>query len=56
MPNVSAEEEIKFIVNPDGTKLIIESVPETAQEGNLVLRMKNGKGVEVPFTLVNRLR
>lgn len=52
MPNVSAKEEIKFIVNPDGTKLIIESVPETAQEGNLVLRMKNGKGVEVPFTLV----
>ena len=52
MPNVSAEEEIKFIVNPDGTKLVIESVPETAQEGNLVLRMKNGKGVEVPFTLV----
>ena len=52
MPNVSAEEEIKFIVNPDGTKLIIESVPETALEGNLVLRMKNGKGVEVPFTLV----
>ena len=52
MPNVSDEEEIKFIVNPDGTKLIIESVPETAQEGNLVLRMKNGKGVEVPFTLV----
>lgn len=52
MPNVSAEEEIKFIVNPDGTKLIIESVPETAQEGNLVLRMKNGKGVDVPFTLV----
>lgn len=52
MPNVSAEEEIKFIVNPDGTKLIIESVPETAQEGKLVLRMKNGKGVDVPFTLV----
>jgi len=50
MPNV--EGEIKFIVNPDGTKLIIESVPETATEGNLVLRMKNGKGTEVPFTLV----
>lgn len=49
MPNVS--DEIKFIVNPDGTKLIIESVPETAQEGKLVLRMKNGKGVDVPFTL-----
>ena len=50
MPNVS--DEIKFIVNPDGTKLIIESVPETAQEGKLVLRMKNGKSVDVPFTLV----
>lgn len=50
MPNVS--DEIKFIVTPDGTKLIIESVPATAQEGNLVLRMKNGKGVDVPFTLV----
>lgn len=45
-------DEISFITNPDGTKLIIESMPETAVEGNLVLRMKNGKGVEVPFTLV----
>lgn len=50
MPNVS--DAIEFIKNPDGTKLIIKSVPETATEGNLVLRMKNGKGVEVPFTLV----
>lgn len=50
MPN--AEGDIEFITNADGTKLIIKSVPETAQEGNLVLRMKNGKGVEVPFTLV----
>lgn len=50
MTNV--EGEIKFTVNADGTQLTIESVPETAQEGNLVLRMKNGKGVEVPFTLV----
>lgn len=50
MANV--EGEIPFIVNPDGTKLIIESMPETAVEGNLVLRMKNGKGVEVPFTLI----
>ena len=50
MPNVS--DPIEFIKNPDGTKLIIKSVPETATEGNLVLRMKNGKGVEVPFTLV----
>lgn len=45
-------DEISFITNPDGTKLIIESMPETAVEGNLVLRMKNGKGVEVPFSLV----
>lgn len=50
MPNVS--DPIEFIKNPDGTKLIIKSVPATALEGNLVLRMKNGKGVEVPFTLV----
>jgi len=50
MTNV--EDEIKFTVNADGTQLTIESVPETAQEGKLVLRMKNGKGVEVPFTLV----
>ena len=28
------------------------TVPETATEGNLILRMTNGKGVEVPFTLV----
>ena len=45
-------DEISFITNPDGTKLIIESMPETAVEGNLILRMKNGKGVEVPFSLV----
>lgn len=50
MPNVT--DAIEFIKNPDGTKLIIKSVPATATEGNLVLRMKNGKGVEVPFTLV----
>ena len=50
MPNV--EGNIEFITNPDGSKLIIKSVPETATEGNLVLRMKNGKGTEVPFTLV----
>lgn len=45
-------DKISFITNPDGTKLIIESIPETAVEGNLILRMKNGKGVEVPFSLV----
>lgn len=50
MPNVS--EEIAFTKGTDGKTLVISSVPETAQEGNLVLRMENGKGVEVPFTLV----
>lgn len=48
MPNVTDAIEIEN----DGTKVIVKAVPETAQEGNLVLRMKNGKGVEVPFTLV----
>ncbi len=50
MPNVS--EEIVFNVNAEGTQLEIIKVPETAQEGNLVLRMKNKDGVEVPFKLV----
>ncbi len=48
MPNVS--EEISFSYN-DG-KIVIAAVPATAQEGNIVLRMDNGKGVEVPFSLV----
>lgn len=48
MPNVSADIEIALV---DG-KVVIKAVPETATEGSLVLRMKNGKGVEVPFTLV----
>ena len=48
MPNVS--EAIEFNYN-DG-KIVIPAVPASAQEGNLVLRMVNGKGVEVPFTLV----
>lgn len=50
MPNVT--DEIAFTKADDGTKVVITAVPETAQEGNLVLRMKNGKGTEVPFTLV----
>ncbi|MGM9726646.1 MAG: hypothetical protein ACI3YJ_03435 [Prevotella sp.] len=48
MPNVS--DPIEFNYN-DG-KVVIPAVPASAQEGNLVLRMTNGKGVEVPFTLV----
>jgi len=50
MPNV--EGVIEFTKAEDGKSIVVTSVPETAQEGNLVLRMKNGKGVEVPFTLV----
>lgn len=48
MPNVS--DPIEFNYN-DG-KIVIPAVPASAQEGNLVLRMANLKGVEVPFTLV----
>lgn len=32
--------------------VVVAAVPELAVEGNLVLRMANGKGVEVPFKLV----
>ncbi|MGN0049860.1 MAG: hypothetical protein ACI37N_01555 [Prevotella sp.] len=48
MPNVS--EAVEFNCN-DG-KIVIPAVPASAQEGNLVLRMANGKGVEVAYTLV----
>ncbi|MDY3848888.1 MAG: hypothetical protein SOZ58_11310 [Prevotella sp.] len=48
MPNVS--DAVEFNYN-DG-KIVIASVPASAQEGNLVLRMANGKGVEVAYTLV----
>ena len=48
MPNVS--EAIEFNYN-DG-KIVIPAVPASAQEGNIVLRMANGKGVEVAYTLV----
>lgn len=48
MPNVS--DPIEF--NYNDSKIVIPAVPASAQEGNLVLRMVNGKGVEVPFTLV----
>ena len=48
MPNVS--DAVEFNCN-DG-KIVIPAVPASAQEGNLVLRMANGKGVEVAYTLV----
>ena len=48
MPNVS--EAIEF--NYNNGKIVIPAVPASAQEGNLVLRMANGKGVEVAYTLV----
>lgn len=48
MPNVTDDIEFNYA---DG-KVIITAVPTMAQEGNLVLRMANGKGVEVTFTLV----
>ena len=48
MPNVS--DAVEFNCN-DG-KIVIPAVPASAQEGNLVLRMANGKGVEVAYTLI----
>lgn len=48
MPSVADAVEIENV----GGKVVVKAVPETATEGNLVLRMKNGKGVEVTFTLV----
>lgn len=48
MPNVS--DAVEFNCN-DG-KIVIPAVPASAQEGNLVLRMANGKGVEVAYSLV----
>lgn len=48
MPNVS--DGIDITVSESA--VVITAVPTTAQEGSLVLRMANGKGVEVAFTLV----
>lgn len=39
-------------IEATATKVVVAAVPELAVEGTLVLRMANGKGVEVPFTLV----
>lgn len=48
MPNVA--DAIAFDIEEG--KIVLPEVPATAQEGNIVLRMDNGKGVEVPFSLV----
>lgn len=42
----------EFTCNEDGTQLVITKVPDTAVEGNLILRMANGKDTQVAFTLV----
>lgn len=52
MPGVATDSVIAFTKAADGTSLTITSVPDIATEGNLVLRMKNGEGTEVAFTLV----
>lgn len=49
MPGVS--DDVEFTA-AGTTKLSVSAVPATATEGNITLKMKNGKTVEVPFTLV----
>lgn len=44
--------DIEFTCSEDGTKLVITSVPDEAVEGDLILRMANGKETKVAFTLV----
>ena len=39
-------------ISVEAGKVVVNAVPEKATQGNLVLRMANGDGVEVPFTLV----
>ena len=48
MPNVADAISIQV----SESQVVVSPVPDKAQEGNLTLRMANGKGVEVPFTLV----
>ena len=48
MPNVADAISIQV----SESQVVVSPVPDKAQEGNLILRMANGKGVEVPFTLV----
>ena len=49
-PGADAQSGDNITVAAD--KIIVKSVPEKATEGNITLRMANGSGVEVAFTLV----
>ena len=49
-PSAAAQDGDNITVAAD--KIIVKSVPEKATEGNITLRMANGLGVEVAFTLV----
>jgi len=49
-PNADAQSGEAIQVAAD--KVVVAAVPDKATEGNLVLRMANGSGVEVPFKLV----
>ncbi len=49
-PNADAQSGDAISVSAD--KVVVSAVPGKATEGNLTLRMANGAGVDVPFTLV----
>ena len=49
-PSADAQSGENITVAAD--KIVVKAVPEKATEGNITLRMANGVGVEVPFTLV----
>jgi hypothetical protein len=49
-PNADAQSGDAITVAAD--KIIVKAVPEKAIEGNIVLRMANGAGVELALTLV----
>ncbi len=49
-PSADAQSGENITVAAD--KIVVKAVPEKATEGNITLRMANGVGVQVPFTLV----
>ena len=49
-PSADAQSGDNITVSAD--KIFVKAVPEKATEGNITLRMANGAGVEVAFTLV----
>jgi len=49
-PNADAQSGDAITVSAD--KVVVNAVPEKTTEGNLTLRMANGTGIEVAFTLV----